>query len=98
MKQTKPYKKIPEFWWDFEGHGFKVEQVIVECDHPDFPLIAVYPMANEKDATLEIKMAEKLIKDLKSGRKDFKELAKLIPENIIAKVYGKNWKENRHED
>lgn len=95
MKQSKPYKKEPDFWWDYEGHGFKTEMVIVECDHPDFPLIAIYPITNENDATPEIEMAEELIRELKSGRKDFRERAKLIPESMIVKVYGKNWKNNR---
>lgn len=88
---NKPWyhKWVPSFWWDFNGNN-----IIVECDHPDFPLVAVYPVASPKYSEKEIKKAQKLIEDLGAGRKDFRKLAKAIPERTIVDFYGKDWRES----
>ena len=64
-------KRVPSFWWDFEKNS-----VVVESDDKEYPTIAIYPLVNEF-ADEEIEMAEKLIEDLNSGRKDYRRLSKL---------------------
>lgn len=69
MKHTNPYKKIPNFWWDFDQRN----TIIVESDHPKFPVVGrfKYDPRKNKDigcASPAIEQAQKLIADLKAGR------------------------------
>lgn len=65
-------KKVPKFWWDYHGDFIRVES-----DDDKYPTVAIYPLVH-RYADDEISMAEKLIEDLNSGRKDYRALAKLI--------------------
>lgn len=60
--------RAPNFWWDFDGGA-----IIVESDIGNLPVIAAFPYAGIS-AEREIAKAEKLIGDLKSGRRTIKEV------------------------
>lgn len=69
MKTSKPYKKIPSFWWDFGGEN----TIIVESDHPKFPVVGRFeynPKTNRASgcAVPAIAKAQALISDLNAGR------------------------------
>lgn len=67
MKNSDPYKKIPNFWWDFSC-PLSLNQIIVESDHRDYPIVAKihYKGLFADDA---IHRAEAIIKDFKAGRR-----------------------------
>lgn len=57
-------KKVPHYWWEFKGEN----KIIVESDNDNFPIVKVFEYI--EDAESAITLAEKLIQDLKSGRKN----------------------------
>jgi len=63
MKTTRAYKKVPNYWWDFED----LKNVIIESDDDRYPVVARFSVKGV-DASREIDMADKLIDDLNCGR------------------------------
>lgn len=82
MKKTKPYKKVPSFWWDFEDKNL----VIVESDDPQHPLISMWRHP-EGDATIQIGEAEKLISKLEMGQIDYRVLAGSFDDEFVKNIY-----------
>jgi len=71
--KPKTQKKVPYYWYDYEWSGHRRDEeiyaVIVESDHPDFPIVARFIPPS-------FMLAEKLIADLNAGRADPRKLAK----------------------
>lgn len=69
-------KKVPDYWWDFEG-----DDIIVESDDDRFPVVGKFPInGNEQGSAVPaIASAEALIVELKSGRANPKKLSKSLP-------------------
>lgn len=75
------YKKVPSFWWDFEwdDKSKTMTSVVVESDHPRYPIIAIF-LRNEEAIgdwevwTNAVSDAEKLINDLYAGRVTIKQV------------------------
>lgn len=63
----KSKKKIPSFWWDFDG----TTAIRVESDNDKYPVLAVFDFFNG-DAVSAIRRAEKVINDLNTGRLSMK--------------------------
>lgn len=61
----KKFKRVPTYFWDMEG-----SEIVVRSDKEDFPIVDKFPFID--NAVTAIDMAEKLIKDLKAGRKVIK--------------------------
>ena len=65
----KDYKKIPSYWWDFNGDD---NEIIVESDHWKFPIVGRFKFIEndygDRFADKAIEQVEKLIQDLQAGR------------------------------
>lgn len=71
---NKRPKKVPAFWWDFEG-----DDVIVESDDNRYPVIARF---SNVSSIIAVEMAEKVIKDLEEGKIDYKVFKKYLFESL----------------
>jgi hypothetical protein len=68
-KTIQPKKKvIPRYWWDFVWTDGKITHLIVESDDDEKRIMAKYGLDPNGDAEEIIKIAEKLMWDLKCGR------------------------------
>lgn len=65
------YKKVPDFWWDFEWQDGEIKRIIIECDHPRYPVVATVSTPDEAEIVLD---------DLRSGRRDFRVSARELAE------------------
>lgn len=92
-KKNRHYKKVPKYWWDFGWNQGEIHAIVIESNHKDFPLVAEIIISGE-DAMPEIDQAEKLIADLKAGRKDPRELLKQLSEKQIRKYFPNYTPEN----
>lgn len=72
MGKANVYKRVPTYWWDFEWVNGKIENVVVESDHPHYPVVVRYAFSGMADST--IARAEKVMADLRAGRVDIKKL------------------------
>lgn len=58
-------KKVPRFWWDFTSD---MKWIIVESEHPKYPIIRKFNIKNYRDISNIVKTVEIFIKDLEAGR------------------------------
>ncbi|MEK6882815.1 MAG: hypothetical protein AABY22_24540 [Nanoarchaeota archaeon] len=63
------FKQVPSFWWDFHYRDNEIYSIIVQSDSDKYPYVGEFVIPTTLDATLQIEQADKLIDELKSGRK-----------------------------